>query len=226
MTARFAHAKTVWLFDLDNTLHDASHAVFERIDHSMTRAVMTYLNVDEPTAHDYRKKYWERYGATVIGMQRHHGINPHHFLQASHDFDIEQSVRFEPHLRTFLKSLPGTKLIYTNAPKHYTETVLKTLRIFDLFEGIFAIDDMKIGKIHYPKPSLAMLKRILCKIGRHRPDRIIFVEDTLKNLKPAKQLGLTTVHLFHPNTPFSTTKPIKPSYVTKRIKHLYQLRSI
>ena len=35
----------LWLFDLDNTLHDTSHAIFPRIDHGMTMAVAETLGV-------------------------------------------------------------------------------------------------------------------------------------------------------------------------------------
>ena len=33
----------VWLFDLDNTLHDASHAIFRQIDRRMTDYVERHL---------------------------------------------------------------------------------------------------------------------------------------------------------------------------------------
>jgi len=36
----------VWFFDLDNTLHDASHAIFRAIDSRMTAYVERHLQVD------------------------------------------------------------------------------------------------------------------------------------------------------------------------------------
>ena len=89
-SAKTAHGQTraqtqapVWLFDLDNTLHDASHKIFPEISLGMTAAVMESLNVDEPTANILRTKYWKRYGATMIGMVRHHDIRAHEFLHRS-----------------------------------------------------------------------------------------------------------------------------------------------
>ena len=67
----------LWLFDLDNTLHDTSHAIFPQIDHGMTMAVAEALDVDVDTANAVRKQYWQRYGATMIGMVRNHGVDPH-----------------------------------------------------------------------------------------------------------------------------------------------------
>ena len=54
----------VWLFDLDNTLHDTSHKIFPRINIGMTEAVMESLGVDQDTASALRTRYWKRYGAT------------------------------------------------------------------------------------------------------------------------------------------------------------------
>ncbi len=78
--AHYPVSDRVWLFDLDNTLHDASHAVFSQIDQTMTTAVMKSLNLDYASATALRQRYWEQYGATMIGMQRHHGVDPIDFF--------------------------------------------------------------------------------------------------------------------------------------------------
>ena len=108
----------LWLFDLDNTLHDTSHAIFPRIDQGMTLAVVEALGVDVDTANQVRKQYWKRYGATMIGMVRNHGVDPHAFLHRSHDFDVNPLVRAEKGLAYKLRQLPGRKVLLTNAPLH------------------------------------------------------------------------------------------------------------
>jgi putative hydrolase of the HAD superfamily len=77
---------TVWLFDLDNTLHDASHAIFPAINRLMTAYVARVLGCDDATASRVRVDYWQRYGATLLGMVRHHQVDPADFLRAAHDF--------------------------------------------------------------------------------------------------------------------------------------------
>jgi len=69
----------VWLFDLDNTLHDASLAVFDRLDASMTAYIAQHLGVSHEQADGLRMAYWRRYGATLLGLERHHGIRATHF---------------------------------------------------------------------------------------------------------------------------------------------------
>src|SRR5690606_39150531 len=84
--------ETVWLFDLDNTLHDCSKGIFKAIDGAMGRAVASTLALEVEAADVLRKSYWQRYGATVIGMVRHHGVDARHFLALSHDFQVAPLV--------------------------------------------------------------------------------------------------------------------------------------
>ena len=53
-----------WIFDLDNTLHNATTHIFPRINRAMTQYVQTHLNLDEAAANALRHTYWRRYGAT------------------------------------------------------------------------------------------------------------------------------------------------------------------
>ncbi|CAM5468126.1 pyrimidine 5'-nucleotidase [Eoetvoesiella caeni] len=212
----------VWLFDLDNTLHDSSRAIFKVIDQSMTAAVVASLQVDEDTANMLRTKYWKRYGATVIGLVKHHGIDAREFLHLSHSFDIPSLVHAEAALPYKLSRLQGRKILLTNAPLHYARTVLKTLGILQQFESLWAIDHMSLQGQMRPKPSLALMKQVLARVAAPA-SRTVLIEDTLKNLKSAKQLGMRTVYVYHPGTPFSNLRNGRDSYVDLRINSLGDL---
>ena len=73
-----------WVFDLDNTLHDADPHIFPHINRSMTEYLQRELGLDEAAAGELRRHYWLRYGATLSGLQRHHGVKPAHFLSETH----------------------------------------------------------------------------------------------------------------------------------------------
>jgi putative hydrolase of the HAD superfamily len=211
-----------WFFYLDNTLHDSSKAMFQSIDRSMTAAVISSLNVDLDTANQLRATYWKRYGATVIGMVRHHGVDARTFLDRSHDFAIAPLVHSETGLAYKLDRLKGRKILLTNAPLKYAREVLKTLGILHHFESLWAIDHMCLqGKIK-PKPSLSLMKQVLAKLNVPA-QQVVLVEDTLKNLKSARQVGMRTVHVFHPGTPFSTMSSGRSSYVDLRVNSLGKL---
>ncbi len=55
----------------------------------------------------------------------------------------------EPQLRATLRRLPGRKLVFSNAPVHYSRAVLKALAIADLFDDVFSIERTRFR----PKPD-------------------------------------------------------------------------
>lgn len=214
--------ETLWLFDLDNTLHDCSRGIFRAIDGAMANAVATTLNLPMDQANALRKRYWQRYGATVIGMVRHHGVNPHVFLAESHNFNAAELVHAEYGLRRSLQRLKGRKVLLTNAPLKYARDVLQALNILHLFDGLWAIDHMHLQGSMKPKPSPALMHQLRAELAIS-PRRVVLVEDTLRNLKTARQAGMRTVHVFHPGTPFSSAHKGRNQYVDLRVNSIRQL---
>lgn len=215
-------AGRLWLFDLDNTLHNTSHAIFPRIDAGMTRAVAETLGVDIDTANALRAQYWKRYGATVIGMVRHHGVDAGTFLRSSHDFDVRPLIQAESGLAAKLRNLPGRKVLLTNAPFHYARAVLRHLGLLHQFDSLWAIEQMRWHGVFRPKPSAALLRYVLAREGA-APGNTVLVEDTLENLRGARRAGLRTVHVFHPGTPHAPARHGRPGYVDLRVNSVTDL---
>ena len=170
-------------------MHDATPHIFPHINRSMTAYLQTHLQLEEAAANELRVHYWQRYGATLSGLMRHHGTKPEHFLWLTHQFpDLEQMVLREPRLRHVLKALPGRKMIFSNAPQHYAQAVLKLLRVEDLFDDLVTVEQT----CYRPKPDSFGFMRLL---RRHRiaAAQCIMVEDSLENLHAAKRLGMHTV---------------------------------
>ncbi len=182
-------APRTWLFDLDNTLHNASAHIFPHINRTMTAYIGAALGIDEAAATRLRQHYWQRYGATLLGLIRHHDVDPRHFLKATHDFpDLAAMLVVEPGLAALLRRLPGRKIIFSNAPRHYTEKVLALARIERCFDAVYSVEKLRFR----PKPSPAGFLRVL-RGEALDPRACIMVEDTLGNLKTAKRLGMKTV---------------------------------
>lgn len=178
-----------WIFDLDNTLHNATPHIFPHINRSMTAYLQQHLHLDEVAANALRMHYWQRYGATLTGLMRHHGIAPQHFLWHTHQFpELVKMVLREARLRHVLRALPGKKVVFSNAPQHYAHAVLKLLRVADLFAQVMAVEQTRFR----PKPdSYGFLK--LLHQHRVRAAQCVMVEDSLENLMAAKRLGMRTV---------------------------------
>jgi putative hydrolase of the HAD superfamily len=182
-------SQRVWLFDLDNTLHDANPHIFPHINRSMREYIERTLNVDEAEATRIRQGYWERYGATLLGLVRHHATDPRHFLWHTHQFEnLSRMVVFDRALRGMLRRLPGRKIVFSNAPQHYTDAVLDILGIRRQFDAVWCIE--RLG--FQPKPLPDAFRRLLHG-ERIRPQQCVFVEDSPLNLKTAKRLGMKTV---------------------------------
>ena len=182
-------SRRVWIFDLDNTLHNATPHIFPHINRSMTAYLQQHLQLDEAAANALRVHYWQRYGATLSGLMRHHGTDPAHFLWHTHQFpELERMVLREPRLRHVLKALPGRKVVFSNAPQHYAQAVLKLLRVADLFDEVMAVEQTRFR----PKPDSFGFLRLL---QRHRvaAAQCVMVEDSVENLVAAKRLGMRTV---------------------------------
>lgn len=182
-------ATKLWIFDLDNTLHDASAHVFPHINRSMTAYLQQHLQLDEEAANTLRIDYWQRYGATMSGMMKHHDTDPDHFLFHTHQFpDLANMVLREPRLRHVLQHLPGRKVLFSNAPKQYAHAVLKLLRIDDQFDDVMAVEHTG----YRPKPHTFGFMRLM-REQRVRASQCVMVEDSLENLRTAKKLGMRTV---------------------------------
>ena len=182
-------AALLWIFDLDNTLHDATPHIFPHINRSMNAYLQEHLRLDEAAASALRTHYWQRYGATLSGLMIHHDTDPDHFLWHTHQFpELERMVLREPRLRHVLKKLPGRKVIFSNAPLRYAIAVLKLLRVDELFDDVMAVEHTRFR----PKPDVFGFMRLL-KNNRVKAAQCVMVEDSLENLQSAKRLGMRTV---------------------------------
>jgi pyrimidine 5'-nucleotidase len=222
----------VWLFDLDNTLHRASHAVFPAINELMTRYIVDALKLDRAEADLLRVAYVRRYGATLLGLTRHHPIDPHDFLAAVHTFpNLRAMLRAERGLARLVAALHGRKIVLTNAPEQYARAVLAELGIERLFERVIAIEHMRRRDKWHAKPDLGMLRRVLREARVPLADAVL-VEDTRSHLKRYKRLGIRTVwivgHLSTaPRADGSAARlpgTGRPHYFDRRIRSLKSLR--
>jgi putative hydrolase of the HAD superfamily len=178
-----------WIFDLDDTLHDASVHIFPHINRAMQRYLETHLRVDAQEANTIRQTYWRQYGATLLGLMRHHNTNPRHFLRETHQFHkLENMVVFNRAVKAMLARLPGKKLLYSNAPTHYAEAVLDITGMTHLFDAVYTVESTRFQ----PKPSRKGFC-LLLKAEKINPRHAIMVDDTLENLLTAKRLGMKTV---------------------------------
>jgi putative hydrolase of the HAD superfamily len=214
----------VWLFDLDDTLHDASSASMPQLQVSFGEYIQAHLGLTEQQSDALRRRYWQRYGATLLGLVRHHGVKAAHFLDHTHRLPgLEQRVRgHRPDLAAVAR-LPGRRYILTNAPAAYAARVLGALGIGRLFDGVIPIEDMRMFGRLRPKPDARMLRRLLARL-RVPASRCVLVEDTLQHQRSARRVGMRTVWMQR-WLPVSRRQGAsrRPAYVDLKTRHLRAL---
>jgi putative hydrolase of the HAD superfamily len=215
----------LWLFDLDNTLHDATHASMHEINEGMTAYIERALALDRDAAQALRRRYWQRYGATLLGLVRHHGVDAAHFLHDTHRLPgLEARLRGHAHDKAALARLRGAKVVLTNAPRAYALRVLGALGLARCFDGVLSIEDMRMFGQLRPKPDARMFRRIAARL-RVAPARCVLVEDTLAHQKSARGVGMRSVWMQRwMAAEVGVYLHRRPAYVHARIRSLQELR--
>ena len=187
--ARLPPSRRVWIFDLDNTLHDATARIFPAMHERINAFLRREFQVDEENANRMRREFWLRYGTTLNGLMRHHGVDPRRFLDETHVFpELADLVVHENALKHALARLGGMKLVFSNAPRHYVEGVLRAMGLARYFDAVYTIEDTR----YRGKPALRGFQMLLRKHNLD-PHRCAFVDDVPDNLRTAHRLGMSTV---------------------------------
>ena len=186
---RLPPSRRVWIFDLDNTLHDARPAIFPAMHVQINEFLRREFGLDEAGANEMRRGFWLRYGTTLKGLMRHHGTDPRRFLRETHAFpELADMVVHENALHHALARLGGTKLVFSNAPRHYVEQVIRAVGVGRFFDAVYTIESTRFR----PKPAFEGF-RVLLRAHNLDPHRCALVDDALENLRAAKRLGMSTV---------------------------------
>jgi len=187
--ARLAPSRRVWIFDLDNTLHDATTAIFPSMHVQINDFLKRQFGLDDEGANRMRRDFWMRYGTTMDGLMRHHGIDPRRFLAETHVFpELAEIVVHENALKHALERLGGMKLVFSNAPWHYVEGVLRAMGLARYFDAVYTIEDAR-----YRGKSALHGFQVLLRKHKLDPHRCAFIDDILGNLRTAHRLGMSTV---------------------------------
>lgn len=182
-------AVDAWVFDLDNTLYDASTNLFAQIDRRMTAFIADFLGVSAAEAHRVQKSYFREFGTTLRGLMQRHAMEPGPFLHHVHDIDVSV-LPPSPALDAALGRLAGRKIIFTNGSEAHARRVMDRLGVGHHFDAVIDI----AAADYLPKPHPDSY-RILVERQRLDPRRTVMVEDIARNLEPAHALGMTTVWL-------------------------------
>ncbi len=180
---------TTLFFDLDDTLYPCTSGLWGAIRDRMGRYMAERVGLPEAEIPALRRKYFETYGTTLRGLQRHHNVDTDDYLAYVHDLPLDQYIQPNPALHGLLASLPQRKFIFTNADAAHARRVMQRVGVADCFDGI--IDIRAIG--FSCKPELLAYQRALALAGDPVPQQCVLLDDSPANLATAFGMGFTTV---------------------------------
>ncbi len=178
----------ILITDLDNTLYPKESGVFLHVDRKINQFMENVLGIAKERVNTLRRRFFEVYGTTLMGLMVHYGVDPEEYLSYVHDVPIEKLLSKDPKLRETLSAIESERFIFTNATKEHAERVLDALGVLDMFSGIFDIRSVDFMPKSTKDAHMKVLKSLK---GEGR--RVIYIDDYPRNLAPAKELGLLTI---------------------------------
>ena len=129
----------------------------------------------------------DQYGSVGLGLERAHGVNRQDYINAAWNVDPSKYIDKDERLRELILGIEPKKAVLTASPSVWIKNVLNLLDVGDVFDGYWFGDDEETKK-----PNTGAYTQILDAFGMPAEQTLI-VDDEIKNLMPAKELGMTTV---------------------------------
>lgn len=202
-------------FDVDGTILNTKEFILQAFEH-----VFTVNNKPHLTRNHVQSlvgKALEECYECLIPEIQYELLHAEHFkFQMSHLHLIETFPQIKEVL-TQLKT-DGIKLAaITNRTKRSVHVNLQSHGLYDLFDLILCIEDVKNLKPH-PEPLLKAMKQ--CKV---KPSEVIMVGDTESDIKAGKGAGVKTVGVTYGFHSKQEMKACHPDYMIHSINELFPI---
>jgi len=196
------HRLSTLIFDVDDTLYDVGNGfTAHRNGDAVAEFMVTHLMFPtRASALELRNEYFARYHSTVKALTAAEADGR---LPEGAHFEAEQlahwwatKLAFDRYITPdtdFVSDLAELQLqlvAFSNSPRQYCIRTLEALGLRQLFtdDRVFAVDDVMPSC----KPEAAAFEKVLNAVGV-LPESCVMIEDSMKNIRAAKALGMKTV---------------------------------
>lgn len=179
----------VAFFDLDDCLYKNNWATEKKITEKIDKYLVSVLKLEPGSSN----RLYRTYGTTIAGLieEKHISVvEVQAFLDYAHDISLED-IKPDPQLPEMLKRIKCKRWVFSNSTRDHVERCLKILGISDLFEGVIAASsvDMFSRCGYVTKPNPKCFQAAMDIAGVSDPKACIFMDDSVRNIKTAKELG-------------------------------------
>ena len=175
-------------FDLDNTLYPRSSGLMQAIGDRINLYMIERLEIEPNDVSKTRDHFLKTFGTTLNALRRFYDVDPDEYLDFVHDIPLSRHLQYDPALDQMLERMAARKVIFTNADAKHARRVLTHLGILRHFESIIDIHLIDFCN----KPDRRAYRTAL-DFASARPEECVLVEDSLVNVIPARECGMTTV---------------------------------
>jgi putative hydrolase of the HAD superfamily len=182
---------TTLILDLDETIYPSSTGLWDLIGDRIFIFIQQRLGLPPEDIRALQYQYYNNYGTTLRGLEINNGINARDYLDFVHDVPIENILTPDPQLRQVLARYPQRKVIFTNSDKNHTRRVLKRVGIADLFDSVVDVQDIS----PHCKPQPEAFQAALDLLGGVDAGECLFIDDSLRNIQTAAELGMSVVYV-------------------------------
>ncbi|NWG05066.1 MAG: pyrimidine 5'-nucleotidase [Chloroflexi bacterium] len=176
-------------FDLDDTLYPASTGLWRAIKERMNLYMRERMGIPENEVPILREQYFKMYGTTLRGLQARHNVDAQDYLAFVHDLPLQDFLTPNPVVREVIASLPGRKLIFTNADVPHARRVLAALDLDGLFDTI--VDVNAVAPYCKPMPESFAIAQELA--DEPDPRKCVMIDDLPRTTRAALDVGMASI---------------------------------
>ncbi len=177
-----------FLFDVDDTLYPSNSGLWDVIGERITTYMIERVGVDPRRVNELRKFYLENFGTALNGLRHDYDIDADDYLQYVHDLPLDHYLKPDPALEAMLSRIQLEKVIFTNSDVAHSTRVINRLGVTHHFSRIIDIRALEFTN----KPDPLAYQKVLTMLNA-TADECIFADDALRNLRPAKAIGMMTI---------------------------------
>ncbi|MFH1634240.1 MAG: pyrimidine 5'-nucleotidase [Chloroflexota bacterium] len=183
----------VIFFDLDSTLYPESNGLWKAIRQRIDLYLHARMGLPLDEIPQLRHDFFVNHGTTLRGLQIHYQVDPVDYLNFVHDLPLRDYLQPDPELREMLLSMPRRRWIFTNSDAGHAHRVMSILGIEECFEGMVDVWAME----PHCKPRREAYQLALDLTGVADPGACALLDDSTRNLAPAREMGFFTVLVGH-----------------------------
>lgn len=182
---------SVCFFDCDDCLYFNDWETAGLLTEKIEEYCQSVLNLPPGKAYELYKGYGTALkGLLSEGFIRNTPEDIDTYLEACHDVPLS-SIHPDPELRSMLLRIKRPRWVFTASVASHARRCLEALGIADLFLGIIDCKSCDLATKHSPQAFEAAM-RVAGLEPQTDGSRCIFFDDSVKNIRTAKQFGWVT----------------------------------